>query len=270
MPHGDRPCRRASSTRSPGPSFIQGPSGRGPGWAPEPRCSGANGGIFSSITWVSDDNSPDDTSLPLRFAQDARPPRGGRVRRRVALLSLGVVVLATVAYLVGLVLSDQSAGTCTAWPDCAGSSREQWYWDQGTLLQQVILAAALLVISAYVLPWFMARPSARTRLSVLGLVVVVPLSGLMLMLASQVRDNDCDEAGWICYEGPELAAAIAAMAYVGLAIGLLLAIGLIRPGRIFAMCSSLGLTILTVILVSGVLGRLLTEAVATLSQPLLP
>lgn len=150
------------------------------------------------------------------------PPRGPSVagmsrseptphrlpRRAVPATAAVLATVPVVVYLVGLPLHSDVPGTCDAWKDCSYSAREQWTWRaQSWAVLGIGLAAFAMVVNG-VAPRLFRSAAALRGGSVLALWLLLPVTALAALVFVAILGADCSNAGWVCFGGPEDAAAL--------------------------------------------------------------
>jgi hypothetical protein len=149
------------------------------------------------------------------------------VQRWCLLLGMALVVGAPLLYLVGYALQSPDIGDCSdRWVGCQASAREVWTWDFQGATQLVVGVGCFVVTAALVAPWLARRPGWQRSLSVLFLVLGVALTGFFGLLYAAIYGAQCSDGAFLCFSGPDDAAALGSPGLVTGAVSLLLGLGL--------------------------------------------
>jgi hypothetical protein len=161
----------------------------------------------------------------------------------------------TLAYLIGLGLHSADPGTCDNWTGCSASARDQWGWEHGWW---PVCGVALGVFVGWVgLVWrpLMGNANVRRVASVLGLVLLVPVTALFGLVASATWNATCSPNSFLCFSGPAAALAFGSPGVLTGALSVLMLLGLIgRDRRAGRVCGTLGLVVCSGLLLAAVAG----------------
>ncbi|MEP9363252.1 hypothetical protein ABLE68_09825 [Nocardioides sp. CN2-186] len=166
----------------------------------------------------------------------------------VCAAGIAIAVGSLLIFVVGLQLHPPEPVHCAADPVFCPSPRDRWDWATRGWFLGAFLLGVLVAWSGLVWRPISASPQLRRVGSVVGLMLCLPVSGLLVVVAIALAHTTCDPDSF-CFGGREDALAVAVPATYGVALCLLMAIGLAyredtRTGRV---CGTLALC-----LVSGI------------------
>jgi hypothetical protein len=110
------------------------------------------------------------------------------------------------------------------------------------------MSGTLVAWCGWVWTLFSERPALRRGASVLGLIVLVPMTVyFLLVFVATWNGTEADCEGYIlCFTGPKAATVIGAPAFVAAPLAALMVVGLRYPRRrLGRVCSTLALTVTT-------------------------
>ncbi|GAW51999.1 MULTISPECIES: hypothetical protein [unclassified Nocardioides] len=146
--------------------------------------------------------------------------------RNPALLGgIAVAGASLLAFVIGLYTRSPVPMHCDADPLFCPSERDLWDWATRDWFLGAFLVGLLVAWSGLVWQPVSDRPRLRRVGSVVGLIVCVPLTGLLTVVAIVLAGTDCDP-NTFCFGGTQDALVVAVPATYGVALCLLMAVAI--------------------------------------------
>lgn len=187
---------------------------------------------------------------------DSRQPT---YRNPALLAGLAIAAASLLTFVIGLYTRSPVPMHCDADPVFCPSPRDRWDWATRDWLLGTFMVGLLGAWSGLVWRPVAASPGLRRIGSVIGLVVCIPVTGLLVLVTIVLANTTCDPNSF-CFGGADDAAVVAVPATYGVVVCVLMAVALgsrhDRPAS--RVCGTLALCLTSGILVLVAAGFVLS------------